>query len=115
LWLTTHADRIGRRRVLVVGALLMVVAGFAFAARTPVFAVLVAAATIGVMSPSGNRRGRRGDGDLDRQRAFHLVGAPADIDLDHSCGVALAAPPRGERPWLDCWQEALQPAVRRLR
>ena len=27
LWLTTHADRIGRRRVLIAGALLMVVAG----------------------------------------------------------------------------------------
>jgi MFS family permease len=28
LWLTTSADRIGRRRMLVVGALLMVLAGF---------------------------------------------------------------------------------------
>jgi MFS family permease len=56
LWLTTHADRIGRRRVLVVGAGLMLVAGLAFAA-TPMYAVLLVAATIGVISPSGNEVG----------------------------------------------------------
>jgi MFS family permease len=56
LWLTTHADRIGRRRVLVVGAVLVLIAGLAFAA-TPVFAVLLVAATIGVISPSGNEVG----------------------------------------------------------
>jgi len=56
LWLTTHADRIGRRRVLVAGAALMFVAGLAFVA-TPVFAVLAVAATIGVISPSGNEVG----------------------------------------------------------
>ncbi|MEI7745775.1 MAG: MFS transporter, partial [Chloroflexota bacterium] len=56
LWLTTHADRIGRRRVLVVGAVLLLAAGLAFAA-TPVFAVLLVAATIGVISPSGNEVG----------------------------------------------------------
>ena len=56
LWLTTHADRIGRRRVLAIGALLVLAAGLAFAA-TPVFAVLVVAATIGVISPSGNEVG----------------------------------------------------------
>lgn len=56
LWLTTYADRIGRRRVLVAGALLMLLAGFAFVA-SPVFAVLLVAATIGVLSPSGNEVG----------------------------------------------------------
>ncbi len=56
LWLTTHADRIGRRRVLVVGAVLMLGAGLVFAA-TPVYVVLVAAATLGVISPSGNEVG----------------------------------------------------------
>ncbi len=56
LWLTTHADRVGRRRVLLAGAILMLVAGLAFVA-TPVFAVLVIAATIGVLSPSGNEVG----------------------------------------------------------
>jgi predicted MFS family arabinose efflux permease len=56
LWLTTHADRIGRRRVLVAGAGLMLAAGLAFVA-TPVYAVLVLAATIGVISPSGNEVG----------------------------------------------------------
>jgi MFS family permease len=56
LWLTTHADRIGRRRVLVAGAALMCIAGLAFVA-TPIFAVLAVAATIGVISPSGNEVG----------------------------------------------------------
>ena len=56
LWLTTHADRIGRRRVLVAGALLVLIAGLVFAA-TPIYAVLVVAATIGVISPTGNEVG----------------------------------------------------------
>ncbi len=56
LWLTTHADRVGRRRVLLAGSILMCLAGFGFAA-TDVFAVLAVAATIGVISPSGNEVG----------------------------------------------------------
>ncbi len=56
LWLTTHADRLGRRRVLVLGAVLLLVAGLVFAA-TPVFAILLVAATVGVISPSGNEVG----------------------------------------------------------
>jgi MFS family permease len=56
LWLTTHADRIGRRRTLVVGALLMAAAGVVFASGTG-FLILVIAATIGVLSPSGNEVG----------------------------------------------------------
>jgi MFS family permease len=56
LWLTTHADRYGRRRTLVVGALLMAAAGAAFAA-TSIFGVLLVAATLGVISPSGNEVG----------------------------------------------------------
>ena len=56
LWLTTSADRIGRRRVLVAGAVLMVVAGVAFATTTWV-PLLILAATIGVISPTGNEVG----------------------------------------------------------
>ncbi len=56
LWLTTHADRIGRRRVLVVGALLMVVAGVSFV-LTDWVPLLILAATIGVLSPTGNEVG----------------------------------------------------------
>lgn len=56
LWLTTQADRIGRRRVLLVGAVLLLAAGLVFVA-TPVFVVLLVAATIGVISPSGNEVG----------------------------------------------------------
>ena len=56
LWLTTHADRLGRRRTLVIGALLMAAAGLAFASATT-FSVLLIAATLGVLSPSGNEVG----------------------------------------------------------
>lgn len=56
LYLSTRADAIGRRRTLIAGALLMVVAAAAFAS-THTFLLLVAAATIGVISPSGNEVG----------------------------------------------------------
>src|SRR5437773_4777315 len=56
LWLTTRADRIGRRRVLVISAVLMAAAGAAFAA-TRNLALLLIAGTIGVISPSGNEVG----------------------------------------------------------
>lgn len=56
LWLTTSADRIGRRRVLVVGCVLMVAAGIVFA-LTSWPPLLIVAATIGVISPTGNEVG----------------------------------------------------------
>jgi MFS family permease len=56
LWLTTRADRFGRKRTLLVGALLMVAAGVVFAVCDS-FLVLLIAATIGVISPSGNEVG----------------------------------------------------------
>lgn len=52
LWITTAADRIGRRRMLIVGAGLMLFAGILFV-LTRDFTLLVIAATIGVISPSG--------------------------------------------------------------
>jgi len=56
LWLTTAADRVGRRRILILGALLMFLAGIAFiVARNPL--LLMAAATVGVISPSGSEIG----------------------------------------------------------
>jgi len=56
LYLTTRADRIGRRRMLFVGAILMAAAGLAFA-FTRNFLLLILAGTIGVISPSGNEVG----------------------------------------------------------
>src|SRR6202162_1560765 len=56
LYLTTRADRIGRRRMLVIGAILMAAAGLAFA-FTHNFLLLIVAGTIGVISPSGNEVG----------------------------------------------------------
>src|SRR5689334_14623879 len=56
LYLTTQADRIGRRRMLVIGGLLMAAAGLAFAFTRQLW-LLVVAGTIGVISPSGQEVG----------------------------------------------------------
>ena len=56
LYLTTRADRIGRRRMLIAGAILMAAAGLAFA-FTRNFLFLLIAGTIGVISPSGHEVG----------------------------------------------------------
>jgi MFS family permease len=56
LWLTTSADRLGRKHTLLAGAGLMVLGGAVFAA-TGDFLLLLAAATVGVLSPSGNEVG----------------------------------------------------------
>ena len=56
LYLTTRADRIGRRRMLIIGAILMGAAGLTFAG-TSNFVLLIVAGTIGVISPSGNEVG----------------------------------------------------------
>jgi len=52
LCITTAADRIGRQRMLILGALLMLGAGVVFL-LTKHFALLIIAAIIGVISPSG--------------------------------------------------------------
>jgi MFS family permease len=56
LVLTTSADRLGRKRMLLVGAVLLCVTG-AVLATTTVFAVLLLVCTLGVLSPSGNEVG----------------------------------------------------------
>jgi MFS family permease len=56
LYLTTRADRIGRRRMLVAGAALMAAAGMVFASTGALW-LLVVAGTVGVISPSGNEVG----------------------------------------------------------
>jgi MFS family permease len=56
LWMTTHADRIGRRKMLIAGAVLMSLAGLVFVS-TSFFPLLMIAAIVGVISPSGNEIG----------------------------------------------------------
>lgn len=56
LWLTTSADRFGRKKTLLIGALLMAGAGITFI-LTRNIVILIAAAIIGVISPSGNEIG----------------------------------------------------------
>jgi MFS family permease len=56
LWLTTSADRFGRKQTLIAGAVLMIGAGVVFIfTRNPI--ALAIAAIIGVISPSGNEIG----------------------------------------------------------
>jgi len=56
LWLTTHADGFGRKRTLLIGALLMLGSGIVFILTNNIV-FLMAAAIIGVISPSGNEIG----------------------------------------------------------
>jgi len=56
LWLTTNADRIGRKRMLIVGAGLMIFAGILFGLTNNIVLLFIAA-TIGVISPSGSEVG----------------------------------------------------------
>ncbi|WP_035359947.1 MFS transporter [Edaphobacter aggregans] len=74
LVLTTQADRIGRRRMLVIGSLLMAGAGLAFA-MTNNFLFLVIAGAIGVVSPSGNEVGPFLS--IEQAALSHVVSAPA--------------------------------------
>jgi len=56
LWITTSADRMGRRRMLIFGAGLMIMSGVVFS-LTGNYILLVVTAIIGVISPSGNEIG----------------------------------------------------------
>jgi MFS family permease len=56
LLLTTRADRFGRKQTLLIGSLLMLGAGIVFVLTNNVM-ILMAAAIIGVISPSGNEIG----------------------------------------------------------
>ncbi|MEK6743529.1 MAG: MFS transporter [Nitrospirota bacterium] len=56
LWITTTADRVGRKKMLILGAGLMVMAGIVFG-MTGNFILLMIAGVIGVISPRGNEIG----------------------------------------------------------
>ena len=56
LWLTTSADALGRKRVLAVGALVMLASGIVFMTADS-FAVFLIAAVVGVISPHGKEIG----------------------------------------------------------
>ena len=57
LALTAITDRIGRRRILSVGAVLMASSGVVFATTRHSFVTLLVASIVGVVSPSGNEIG----------------------------------------------------------
>lgn len=76
--LTTRADRIGRRRMLIVGSILMAAAGLAFAC-TGNLLFLVIAGTIGVISPSGNEVGPFLS--IEQAALSHIVPAAARTEI----------------------------------
>ena len=78
LLLTTRADRIGRRRMLVIGAVLMAAAGLAFASTRNLF-FLILAGTIGVISPSGNEVGPFLS--IEQAALTHIVPATARTEI----------------------------------
>ena len=78
LLLTTQADRIGRRRMLIIGAILMAAAGVAFASTRNLF-FLIIAGTIGVISPSGNEVGPFLS--IEQAALSHIVPAPARTEV----------------------------------
>jgi MFS family permease len=103
LWITTKADRIGRKPMLIVGAVLMFLGGLVFA-LTSNFLLLLFAATVGVLSPSGNEVGpflaieqaalaQRVD-QQQRTQVFawyHLAGSLATAAGALACGVSIEA------------------------
>jgi MFS family permease len=78
LYLTTRADRIGRRRMLIIGAILMAAAGLAFAS-THNLLFLIIAGTIGVISPSGNEVGQFLS--IEQAALSHIVPATARTEV----------------------------------
>ncbi len=94
LWITTAADRIGRKKMLIAGALLMLFAGVVFI-LTDNYVTLVIAATIGVISPSGSEVGPFLA--IEQASLSHLIGAErrtgvfAWYNLTGSVATALGA------------------------
>ena len=119
LLLTTHADRIGRRWTLVIGAGLMVLGGLVFAA-TGQFAVLLAAAIVAVLSPTGNEVGpflaveqaALSQVVAGKQRTtvfawYQLVGAMATAVGALAAGVAVQALLDGGAPAVDAYRAVI--------
>jgi MFS family permease len=119
LLLTTHADRIGRRTTLVIGAALMVLGGLVFAA-TGQFAVLLAAAIVAVLSPTGNEVGpflaveqaalSQVVAGKQRTTAFawyQLVGAMATAVGALAAGVVVQALVDGGAPAVDAYRAVI--------
>jgi MFS family permease len=101
LAITTTADRVGRKRMLITGAGLMVLGGAAFALSDR-FVPLLMAATVGVISPSGNEVGpflaieqaalAQGIRDGPRTRMFawyNLTGSLATAAGALACGLGV--------------------------
>jgi MFS family permease len=99
LWMTTRADRLGRKTMLMAGAILMAAGGLVFA-FTDSFFWLLLAATVGVISPSANEVGpflaieqaalaQTVDGSRRTQifARYHLVGYLATASGALACGL----------------------------
>ncbi|GMG34848.1 unnamed protein product [Ambrosiozyma monospora] len=56
-FLTWNSNKIGNRRVMIIGSVLMFLSGGVFASGTSNFTILLVASVLGVISPSGNETG----------------------------------------------------------
>lgn len=78
LLLTTVADALGRRRIFVLGALLMTCSGAVFAVSSNYW-ILLTAAVLGVISPSGNEIGPFKA--IEESTIAHLTSADTRVDV----------------------------------
>ena len=110
LFITTVADRIGRKRMLMLGGVLMAAAGAAFA-LTSNYVLLIIAATVGVIAPSDKDVGpflsieqaalAQLVPDAQRTHAFawyNLAGSFATAAGALLCGVVLGTLQSGDTP-----------------
>jgi MFS family permease len=116
LFITTRADRLGRRRMLVLGALLMLAAGAVFA-TTRSYWLLVVVAAVGIISPSGNEIGpflsieQAALSEIvpgERRTAvfawYHLLGSFATAVGSLGGGLAAQALHRSGHGWADSYR-----------
>ncbi len=92
LYLTTRADRIGRRRMLIIGSILMAAADLAFACTSNLL-FLVIAGTIGLINPSGNEVGPFLS--IEQVALAHIVPAAARTEVFAWQGVRQPSARRG--------------------
>jgi len=81
LWLTTRADRFGRRRTLIIGAILMAAAGVTFAVSNNML-LLIVAGTIVLSVRAATRSGHSYPSSKRRFRTLLLIEFERGCSLD---------------------------------
>lgn len=117
IFLTSHADKLGRKKTLLISSLLSIVASIAFA-RSKTYWVLLLVAIVGVISPSGNECGpfmsielsilAQISNDADRSKLmslYNLLGCLSSACGALSCGMmTMRLNTVDNVPLLDCYR-----------